>query len=125
MSFSRHTDNDIDAEVLHQIEDQINPNQKMWTEIHDYIRTNDLQQLKTLLSNHTINLNSFHRSTDGDTILHSVVRSNDVEMSCESSVDACSKEARWNSLLPSNSLLQTTQSCSLPNSTICGNKQSE
>src|SRR5690606_24698519 len=42
-----------------------------------------------------------------------------IQTSCESSVDACSKEARWNSLLSSNSLLQTTQRCSLHNSALC------
>ena len=34
----------------------------------------------TLLSKHTINLNSFNLSTDGDTILHSAAKSNDVKM---------------------------------------------
>jgi hypothetical protein len=34
----------------------------------------------TLLSKHTINLNSFNRSKDGDTILHSAAKSNDVKM---------------------------------------------
>src|SRR5512138_2444186 len=51
----------------------------MWSDIHNYIRTN-LEQLMTLLSKHTINLNSFNRSTDGDTILHSAAKSNDVKM---------------------------------------------
>src|SRR5512138_2863724 len=45
--------------------------------------------------------------------------SSEIQTSCESSVDAWSKEARWNSLLPSNSLLQTTQRCSLYNSAVC------
>jgi hypothetical protein len=44
------------------------------------IRTNDLNQLMTLLSKHTINLNSFNLSTDGDTILHSAAKSNNVKM---------------------------------------------
>jgi hypothetical protein len=52
----------------------------MWKEIHECIRTDDLKQLMTLLSKHTINLNSFNRSTDGDTILHSAVKSNNVKM---------------------------------------------
>ena len=34
----------------------------------------------TLLSKHTINLNSFNLSTCGDTILHSAAKSNDVKM---------------------------------------------
>jgi hypothetical protein len=34
----------------------------------------------TLLSKHTINLNSFNRSEDGDTILHSAAKSNNVKM---------------------------------------------
>jgi hypothetical protein len=34
----------------------------------------------TLLSKHTINLNSCNLSTDGDTILHSAAKSNDVKM---------------------------------------------
>jgi hypothetical protein len=52
----------------------------MWSEIHECVRTNSLQQLQTLLSKHTINLNSFNLSTDGDTILHSAAKSNDVKM---------------------------------------------
>jgi hypothetical protein len=52
----------------------------MWRGVHDCIRTNSLEQLKTLLSQHTINLNSFNRSEDGDTVLHSAVKSNDVKM---------------------------------------------
>jgi ankyrin repeat protein len=53
---------------------------KMWKEIHDYKRNNDVKQLMTLLSKHTINLNSFNLSTDGDTILHSAANSNNVKM---------------------------------------------
>src|SRR5690606_18146792 len=53
---------------------------KMWSEIHDCIRTNDLEQLKTLPSKHTINLNSFNLSTDRDTILHSAAKSKNVKM---------------------------------------------
>jgi hypothetical protein len=52
----------------------------MWEEIHHRVRTNDLEQLMVLLSKHTINLNSFNVSTDGDTILHSAAKSNDVKM---------------------------------------------
>src|SRR5690606_18557720 len=53
------------------------------------------------------------------TLINTFTVSSFIQTSCESSVDAWSKEARWNSLLPSNSLLQTTQRCSLSNSTIC------
>jgi hypothetical protein len=52
----------------------------MWRDIHDCIRMNDLTQLMTLLSKHTINLNSFNLSADGDTILHSAAKSNNVKM---------------------------------------------
>jgi hypothetical protein len=52
----------------------------MWTKIHDCIRTNDIKQLMTLLSKHTINLNSFNLSTDGDTILHTAAKSNNLKM---------------------------------------------
>jgi hypothetical protein len=63
-----------------KIEKLINRNVMLWEEIHNCIRTNDIQQLTTLLSKHTINLNSFNLSTDGDTILHSASKSNDVKM---------------------------------------------
>jgi hypothetical protein len=62
------------------IDEYVNRNMLMWTKIHECIQTNDLQQLMTLLSKHTINLNSFNRSADGDTILHSATKSNDVKM---------------------------------------------
>jgi hypothetical protein len=52
----------------------------MWQDIHDCIRTSDLTQLTTLLSKHSINLNSFNLSTDDDTILHSAAMSNNVKM---------------------------------------------
>jgi hypothetical protein len=55
-------------------------NVKLWKEVHDCIRTNNLQQLKTLLSKHTINLNCFKQSTDGDTILHTAAKSKNVQM---------------------------------------------
>src|SRR5690606_20401993 len=58
----------------------VDENMKMWGEVHDCIRANDKEQLMTLLSNHTINLNSFNLSTDGDTILHSAAKSNNVKM---------------------------------------------
>jgi hypothetical protein len=51
--------------------------------------------------------------------INTFIVSSEIQTSCESSVDAWSKEARWNSLLPSNSLLQTTQRSSLSNSAIC------
>jgi hypothetical protein len=44
------------------------------------IKSSDLEQLMTLLSKHTINLNSFNLSKDGDTILHSAAKSNNVKM---------------------------------------------
>jgi hypothetical protein len=53
---------------------------EIWKEIHDCIRTNRLEQLVTLLSKHTINLNCFNLSDDGDTIIHSAVKSNNVKM---------------------------------------------
>jgi hypothetical protein len=52
----------------------------MWRNVHLCIRTNGFRQLTELLSKHTINLNSFNLSTDGDTILHSAAKSNDVKM---------------------------------------------
>jgi hypothetical protein len=52
---------------------------QIWEEIHECIRTNSLEQLKTLLSKHTINLNSWNVSEDGDTILHSAAKSNNVK----------------------------------------------
>jgi hypothetical protein len=52
----------------------------MWDEIHECIRTTDLKKLKTLFLTHTINLNSFNLYRNGDTILHSAARSNDVKM---------------------------------------------
>jgi hypothetical protein len=159
-----NAENNIDDCLLQQVEESVNKNKKMWNEIHDSIITTSLEQL-TLLSKHTINLNSFNLSADGDTYLHSAAKSNNVktiefvlqsispstkqlmlkmknyrgqlppdllrrwahtfavsaeiQTSCGSSVDAWSKEARWNSLLPSNSLLQTTQRTSVSNSEIC------
>jgi hypothetical protein len=66
--------------LLEEIEDCIDRNKDLWRAIHYFIRTNDLEKLMTLLSEHTINLNSFNLSTDGDTILHSAAKSNDVKM---------------------------------------------
>jgi ankyrin repeat protein len=52
----------------------------VWADIHYYLETNDLEQLMTLFSKHTVDLNSFNLSEDGDTILHSAAASNDVKM---------------------------------------------
>jgi ankyrin repeat protein len=65
---------------MNTIQQSVDQNQDMWTEIHDCIRNNDLNQLMTLLSKHTIDLNNFNTSTDGDTILHSAAKSNNVKM---------------------------------------------
>jgi hypothetical protein len=70
----------MDYTLMQQVDEYINQNKKMWNEIHECIRTNDLNQLMTLLSKHTINLNSFNLSTDEDTILHSAAKSNNVKM---------------------------------------------
>jgi hypothetical protein len=78
--FSLNTANKINDEVLEEVEQHVEQKLTVWTEIHDCIRTNDLEQLMTLLSKQTINLNSFNLSTDGDTILHSAAKSNDVKM---------------------------------------------
>jgi hypothetical protein len=80
ISFSHNTDRYIDLDLKQQIYEGIHRNLKMWQEIHDCIRTNDLEQLMTLLSKHTINWNSFNVSEDGDTILHSAAKSNNVKM---------------------------------------------
>jgi hypothetical protein len=69
-----------DVKSVEQVQKSINRNIQMWRKIHEYIRTNDLKQLMTLLSKHTINLNSLNLSTDGDSILHSAAKSNDVKM---------------------------------------------
>jgi hypothetical protein len=67
-------------ELQFLITDRVYQNAKMWREIHECIRTNDLNKLVALLSKHTINLNSFNLFWDGDTIFHSAVKSNDVKM---------------------------------------------
>jgi hypothetical protein len=72
--------NNIKPELIATIQASVAQNRMLWSEIHEYISTNDLQQLMTLLSKHTINLNSFNLSTDGDTILHSAAKSNNVKM---------------------------------------------
>jgi ankyrin repeat protein len=59
----------------------VRQNNNMWNEIHGCISKNDLEQLMTLLSKHTINnLNSLNLSWGGDTVLHSAAKSNNVEM---------------------------------------------
>jgi hypothetical protein len=82
--FSLNTGNKIDSELAERIQAMCKQNKErnemLWREIHDCIRTNDLQQLMTLLSKHSINLNSFNLSTDGDTVLHSAAKSNNVKM---------------------------------------------
>jgi hypothetical protein len=77
--FSLNTEGSIDGKLLLQVLEPVNLNKKMWEEIHGCIRTNSLEQLSTLLSKHTINLNSFNLSTDGDTFLHSAAKSNNVK----------------------------------------------
>jgi ankyrin repeat protein len=62
-----------------QVWDYTERNINLWREIHDFIGTNNLPQLMTLLSKHTINFNSFD-CIDGDTILHSAAKSNNVRM---------------------------------------------
>jgi hypothetical protein len=80
ISFLHNIDNAIDYKLKQQIQDSLEQNNKLWSEIHNSIQTNDLQQLMTLLSQHTINLNNFNRSTDWGTILHSAAKSNNVKM---------------------------------------------
>jgi hypothetical protein len=80
VSFSLSTANIIDHTRLQQVAECIKHNKKLSEEIYDCIRTNALEQLKTLLSQHSINLNSFNLSADGDTILHSAAKSNNVKM---------------------------------------------
>jgi hypothetical protein len=70
----------IETELKQRIAARIDQNKKLWNEIHECISTNNLEQLMALLSKHTINLNSFNLSTDGDTILHSAAKSNSVKM---------------------------------------------
>jgi hypothetical protein len=66
--------------LVNESDKSVYRNKELWNEIHKCIRTNSLEQLHKLLSKHTINLNSFNLSTDGDTILHSAAKSNDVKM---------------------------------------------
>jgi hypothetical protein len=81
ISFSLNTDyRNRGDELLQQIEECSNQKNETWEAIHECMRTNDLQKLKTLLSKHTINLNSFHLSIAvGDTILRAA-KSNDMKM---------------------------------------------
>jgi hypothetical protein len=64
---------------MKQVVEKMKQNKRTWNEIHACIRTNSLDRLMTLLSKHTINLNSFNLS-DGDTILHSAAKTNSVKM---------------------------------------------
>jgi hypothetical protein len=72
--------NAIGTTLLIEMDESINRNQEIWGEVHECIRTSNLQQLLTLLSDHTIDLNCFNLSEDEDTILHSAAKSNDVKM---------------------------------------------
>jgi ankyrin repeat protein len=65
---------------MNKLEESIEQKKEMWNEIHDCIRMNDIEQLMTLLSEHNINLDIFNLSQDGDTILHSAAKSNNVKM---------------------------------------------
>jgi ankyrin repeat protein len=69
-----------DNELPLQVRECINRNKQLWKEVHDCIRNNELAQLKSLLVEQAINLNSFNLSEDGDTILHSAINSNSVIM---------------------------------------------
>jgi hypothetical protein len=82
MTFSLNTVNAVQYHDFHleeQVGMYVNQNKKLWREVHDCIRANALQRLMTLLSKHSINLNSFHLSTAGDTVLHSAAKSNNVK----------------------------------------------
>jgi hypothetical protein len=68
------------GKLFSQVAELSYQNSTIWRKIHDHIRNNDLEELKALLSKHPINLNSFRLTIDGDTILHSAVKSNDVNM---------------------------------------------
>jgi hypothetical protein len=70
-----HRDNNIDDKLKQQIENFIKENEKLWSEIHECIQTDNLKQLKALLSKHTINLNCLNKFINGDTILHSAAKS--------------------------------------------------
>ena len=70
-------------EEWQQVMEYVKQNKRIWSEIHECIRSNNLEKLMTLFSQHTINLNSFNSfdlSRDGDTILHSAAKSNNVKM---------------------------------------------
>jgi hypothetical protein len=79
-SCSLNTGNEIDDEIMREVMGYSAQNCTKWEEIHAFIRNGDFEQLMTLLSKHTINLNSFNLSADGDTVLHSAVISNNVKM---------------------------------------------
>jgi ankyrin repeat protein len=78
--FSLNTETPIDPKVQETIESSINQNRQLWTKIHDLIRNGEYQELMTLLSKHTVNLNNFNLSTDGDTLLHIAAQSNSEKM---------------------------------------------
>jgi ankyrin repeat protein len=80
ISFSLDIDNKIDNDNRYRIRECVQQNVTLWKEIHECIKINNLKQLMTLLSTHTVNLNSLNLSTDGDTILHSAAKSNSMEM---------------------------------------------
>jgi hypothetical protein len=88
-SFSLNTANKFPDEVspsnlpMWTCTQLVNQNQRMWNEIHNCIRHNDLKRLTALLSERTINLNSFNpygRWNVDDTLLHSAAVSKDVKM---------------------------------------------
>jgi hypothetical protein len=74
------TDYGIESKVFEPIKDSMDHNKDVWREIHSCISTANCVELMRLLSKHTINLNSFNVTEDGDTILHSAAKSNDVKM---------------------------------------------
>jgi hypothetical protein len=81
ISFSFNTEtSDFGNELVDKTVQLKNRNKELWRQIHDSIRTKNLDQLKTLLSNHKINLNSFNLSEEGNTLLHTALKSNDVKM---------------------------------------------
>jgi hypothetical protein len=68
----------MNNKALAEINESCVKNSKMWKQIHDCIRTNDLQQLMTLLTKHKITLNSYV-TYEGDTMLHSAAKSNNMK----------------------------------------------
>jgi hypothetical protein len=72
--------NKLDYSLMYELSQTTDNNKQIWKKIHQCIRTNDFSQLNTLLSKRPINLNSFNLSENGDNILHSAAKSNDVKM---------------------------------------------